>query len=51
LQQLHSQLSDPAVHRDGLRVKQLADDLAAAESRLATLYEHLEESLRRTSGQ
>jgi ATP-binding cassette subfamily F protein 3 len=44
VEQLHAQLIDPQVLREGLRVKQIKQELETTQSALATLYEHWEEA-------
>ncbi len=45
LEQLQADLSNPAVHRDGRRVKQITEQYDETRTRLEHLYEHWEESL------
>jgi hypothetical protein len=42
---LQADLASPEVLRDGLRIKQVHQDYAAAEEELAQLMEHWEEAL------
>jgi hypothetical protein len=42
---LEAELSDPGVHRNGHRMRQIQQDYAAAQTRLAELLEHWEEAV------
>ncbi len=42
---LHQMMGDPAVLRDGARVKEVHAELSALEEQLPQLYEHLEEAI------
>ncbi len=45
VEQLEAEMADPAIHRNGERVKEVTQEYAAAKSRLEELYRHWEEAV------
>ena len=44
IEEIHQEMMQPEVLRDGRRIKQLQEELATLEAKLLQLYEHYEEA-------